>query len=61
MRKPESPCAKCMDRTLKCHSSCRKYIIFQEQNRIYSQLIEANAGRDDRVKYCRSRLRRMYK
>lgn len=61
MKKPESPCNGCVDRMLGCHACCEKYIVFQQQVRIYNALVTENTKREDRVKYSESRLRRMYK
>ena len=61
MKKPESPCAKCTERMLRCHGHCERYMSLQRQNREYNQLVAANTGQENRVKYSKSRLNRMYK
>lgn len=61
MEKPESPCARCTERTLRCHGRCERYMAFQQQNRAYNRLVAANTGQENRVKYSKSRLNRMYK
>lgn len=61
MRRPESPCVGCTERVLGCHVCCERYIAFQQQNKAYHQLVAENTGGEDRVKYCKSRLNRMYK
>lgn len=61
MRKPKSPCDGCIDRALRCHAHCGKYITYQQQCSAYGALVTGNARREDRVKYSISRLRKMYK
>ena len=38
MKKPMPPCLDCPDRKPKCHSTCEKYITYQNDNREYQKL-----------------------
>lgn len=42
----KSPCYKCTDRVLGCHSTCEKYAEFKEQNDAYKKKSYEHRGLD---------------
>ena len=39
MKRPDSPCLGCDDRSAECHASCTEYIQCVEENKKYKKLI----------------------
>ncbi len=62
-RRPQSPCYKCEDREVGCHSHCEKWDLYSEEYRKDAQLRKEHKEKNsyEPIKYSRSRLREKYK
>lgn len=41
MKKPDSPCYKCADRTPGCHGSCGRYAEYKQHHCRYASAVQA--------------------
>lgn len=47
MRKPQSPCEGCTNRSPECHADCKFYEWYQSENEMYKEQIKQNRSEED--------------
>lgn len=56
MRKPQNPCAGCLERSIECHGKCEMYKRFSVELFTYNKQISMKRNNDHRaVKWTKSR------
>lgn len=60
MRKPQSPCEGCTDRSPDCHADCRFYEWYQQEQEKYRAFLVSQKNPEG-VKYSKTRFERIRK